>query len=82
MVEVIVTATFRRAVDKIKHAEIKERVKKQIQKIVELPDAGKPLRYDFKGARSLRVPPFRIIYAFHEGRLYLLNFEHRKTAYD
>lgn len=78
---IIATDSFQRAINKIKNADIQERIKKQIFKISEEPETGKPLRYDLKGARTLRVSPFRIIYAFKENKIYLLKFEHRGSVY-
>ena len=61
---------------------MKERVKKQIRKIIENPGTGKPLRYGLKGEWTVRVPPYRLIYAVQGDRLILLRFEHRKSVYD
>jgi len=44
---------------------------KQIKKIIANPDVGKPLEYALKGERTVYVPPFRIIYAFKECKMYL-----------
>jgi mRNA-degrading endonuclease RelE of RelBE toxin-antitoxin system len=45
--------------------------------------SGKPLKYDYAGLRSLRIPPFRIIYEFNEKEktIILHKFEHRERAY-
>ncbi len=59
----------------------RERLEKQIRKILENPEIGKPLRYR-RGERALYIRPFRIIYAFKEDNLILLKFGHRKNVYD
>jgi mRNA-degrading endonuclease RelE of RelBE toxin-antitoxin system len=71
---------FKKEVSKIDN-KIKERLRKQIQKIVECPEFGKPLRYDLKGERTVYVRPYRLIYSYHGTTLYLLRFEHRKHVY-
>lgn len=66
----------------IKHIDsfLLEKLKKQIEKILEHPEVGKPLKYR-KGERVLYIWPFRLIYAVHVEELILLNFEHRKSVY-
>jgi mRNA-degrading endonuclease RelE of RelBE toxin-antitoxin system len=85
MVEIknlIYTDKFERDCRKIKDNLIKDRLEKQIQKIVEDPESGKPLKYGLKEERTIRIKPFRLIYAVQEGSLILLRFEHRKEVYD
>jgi len=81
MVEVIYTEKFEREFKKA-DTSIKEKIRKQIKKIIENPEIGKPLRYDLKGERTIYVKPFRIIYSFSNNTLYFLRFEHRKEVYD
>lgn len=78
---VIWTEKFERELKKVKDKTVKGRVKKQIQKILEDPETGKPLRFELKGERSIRIPPYRLIYAVEGDTLYLLRFEHRKAVY-
>jgi len=77
----IFTDAFERSVRKIKDASIKERVKDQVKEIVSRPDIGKPLRFQRKGERSVRVPPFRIIYAVEGNTVYFLDFDKRDKVY-
>jgi addiction module RelE/StbE family toxin len=79
---VIWTENFERELKRLKDSAVKERVKRQVEKILENPEAGKPLRFELKGERSLRIPPYRLIYAMQGTTLYLLRLEHRKTVYD
>jgi addiction module RelE/StbE family toxin len=79
---VIWTKTFERELKRVKDRAFKDRVKRQIEKILENPEAGKPLRFELKGERSLRIPPYRLIYATQGTTLYLLRLEHRETVYD
>ena len=59
---------------------LKEKLEKQIRKIIENPEVGKPLRYR-RNERSLYIWPFRLIYAFKNDELILLKFEHRKKVH-
>lgn len=78
---VIWTQKFEREFRKLKDKAIKDRVRKKIREILEDPEIGKPLRLDLKGERSIRIPPYRLIYAAEGDTLYLLRFGHRKTVY-
>ena len=81
MVNVVRTESFERAVRNIKDASVKERIRKQIERIINDPFVGKPLRYSLKGERSLRVSPFRMLYAFDGKTIWLLDFGHRDNVY-
>ena len=79
--EVIWTKKFERELRKLKDRTIKDRVKEQIQKTLDNPETGKPLRFTLKGERSIHIPPYRLIYAVQGATLYLLRFEHRNVVY-
>jgi len=79
--QIVYTSLFEQAIKKLKDNPLKERIKKQIRKIVQNPSIGKPLKFSKKGERSIRIPPFRIIYAVQNTTLYFLNFDHRKKVY-
>ncbi len=81
MVEVIYTEKFEREFKKADNS-MKDKIKKQIKKVIENPMVGKPLKYDLKGERTIYVKPFRIIYSFLNNTIYFLRFEHRKEVYD
>ncbi len=40
------------------------KLKKLIQKIIQNPEIGKPMKFDRKGTREVYLPPFRISYAY------------------
>jgi mRNA-degrading endonuclease RelE of RelBE toxin-antitoxin system len=80
--EIVYTAKFERDVRKIRGSSLKEKLEKQIRKVAENPDFGKWLRYGLKGEWTIRVAPYRLIYAVQGGRLILLRFEHRKSVYE
>ena len=81
VIKVIRTDKFERDVKSIKDNLVKEKIKKQIIKILENPETGKPLKYDLHGERSIYIKPFRLIYAFKDEVLFLLRFRHRKEVY-
>ena len=58
----------------------RERLEKQIKKIISEPAIGKPLKYT-RGERTLYVKPFRLVYAVCQDEIILLKFEHRKRVY-
>ncbi len=76
------TDKFKDDLKHFKDSSLLEKMRKQIQKITEDPEFGKPLRYSLKGERTIYVKPYRVIYAFDSQNIYLLRFEHRGHAYD
>ena len=78
---VIYTQKFESDVKKLRGSPLTEGLKKQIAKVVEHPDVGKPLRYGLRGERTLRAEPYMLIYAVQGENLILLRFEHRKNVY-
>lgn len=80
MVEVIYTEKFEKEVKKLDFS-LKQKVIKQIEKIIQNPNIGKPLKYNLKGERTIYVKPYRIIYAFKENTIFFLRCEHRKKVY-
>ena len=79
--EIIFSEEFRKDFKRIKDKALRIRIVKAIKKLESLPEAGKPLRFGFKGHRRLVVRPFRIIYRVEEGRILVNLFEHRKSIY-
>ncbi len=79
---IVYTNKFERDVKKIKDNSVKGRLAKQITKIVEDPESGKPLKYGLKDEWTVRIKPYRLIYTVQDGRLILLRFEHRKEVYE
>ena len=78
---VIPTEKFEKEFKKIKDERLKEKLKKQITKITENPNFGKPLRYELKGEWTIYVKPYRLIYKVEDDKLILLRFEHRDDVY-
>lgn len=70
---------FRKRFSKIKDVLLKERVIKQVAKLKENPELGKPMRYARKGTRELYIPPFRLSYRYHAKKevIELLDLYHK-----
>ncbi len=70
---------FLRKIERIKDNNLKERIKKQIAKIVAFPESGKPMRYARKGTREIYIPPFRLSYAYipQENKIIFLDLYHK-----
>ena len=79
--EIIFSDEFRRDFKKIKNKDLRLKIIKQIKKLQENPEAGKPLRNVMKNHRALRVHPFRIIYRIEQKRIIINCFDHRDDAY-
>ena len=79
MVSVDFSPLFEKALKKIKDVSVKNQLKKQITKVVENPEAGKPMRYSRKGTRELYVAPFRLSYAWvkEEDKIIFLDLYHK-----
>jgi mRNA interferase RelE/StbE len=75
------TDEFARTIRTLRDEKVRLRVKKTIARLMANPLCGKPLRYELQGKRSIRVPPFRILYEIQGERLILLAFENRSSVY-
>lgn len=72
---------FKKEFKKIKDKDVRLKIIKQMKKLSEQPESGKPLKYELKNHRSLRVPPFRIIYRLEKEKIIINCFDHRKDVY-
>ncbi len=79
MVTVAYDPLFKKSVKKIKDELLKLKIKKQIAKIVENPDIGKPMRYSRKGTREVYISPFRLSYMYlkNEDKIVFLDLYHK-----
>ena len=70
---------FLKEISKIKDASFKEKVKKQVEKIIENPEIGKPMKFDRKDTRELYISPYRLAYAYlkNEDKLIFLEIYHK-----
>lgn len=70
---------FLKTISKIKDVASKEKIKKQVEKITDNPEIGKPMRYERKNTRELYIKPYRIAYAYdkQEGSIIFLEIYHK-----
>jgi addiction module RelE/StbE family toxin len=78
---IVWTQKFEQDFKKMKDRATQDKLEKQIHKIKNNPNFGKPLRYNLKGERTVYVKPYRLIYAVEGNKLILLRFEHRNHVY-
>ena len=79
---IVPTDKFERDVRRIRDKSLKEKLQKQIGKVADNPNFGRPLHYNLKGEWSIYVKPYRLIYKVEGDKLILLRFEHRKEVYE
>ena len=79
--DIIFSDEFRKDYKKIKDKSTQLKIIKQLKKLSENPELGKPLKYNLKNHRSVRVTPYRIIYRLEKDRIIINCFDHRKDVY-
>ncbi len=79
--EIIFSKEFQDDFKKIKDKSTRLKIIKHIKKLGEMPVSGKPLKYELKEYRSVRIPPFRILYRLEKDKIIINCFEHRKEVY-
>ncbi|MCK5282287.1 MAG: type II toxin-antitoxin system RelE/ParE family toxin [Nanoarchaeota archaeon] len=77
MVEVTFDPNFKKDFKKIKDKSVKEKIIKQVSKIKDNPEIGKPMRFDRKGTRELYIFPWRLSYKFGGAIVYILALYHK-----
>lgn len=80
MVEIRFDKNFQVIFSKLKDSNIKNKIMKQIKKISENPQVGKPMRNVRKGTRELYIKPFRLSYLYNakENIVFILDLYHKK----
>jgi len=80
MVNVIFDKKFIKIFSKIKDNKLKNRIIKQIKKVSQNLDVGKPMRNTRKGTRELYIKPFKLSYAVsgNKKEVYMLDLYHKK----
>ena len=73
------TEKFQKALKHIKAGNQKIKIWKQIEKIIENPEIGKPMRNVRKGTREVYVSPFRLSYVYLKrgSKIILLDLYHK-----
>ena len=80
MVKIDYLPAFKHLFNKIKDKLLKEKIIKQIEKIILNPEIGKPMKYGRKGTRELYIDPYRFSYAYlpKEDKIIILSLYHKK----
>lgn len=70
---------FLKLFEKIKDPVLKIHIKKQIAKIINEPEIGKPMMYGRKGTRELYVGSFRLSYLYlkEKDKIIFLDIYHK-----
>jgi len=81
MVKIEFEKKFEHFFIKLKDNFLKQKIKKQIQKILINPLIGKPMRNFRKGTREVYVSPYRLSYLYleKEDKIVLLDLYHKKN---
>lgn len=79
--EIIFSEEFKKDFKKIKDRATRLRIINHLKKLEQLPESGKPLKYELKNHRSVKIPPFRIIYRLENDKITINCFDHRKDVY-
>jgi len=71
---------FKEFFSKIKDNLFRLKVEKQIEKIIQNPEVGKPMRNVRKGTREVYIKPFRLSYSYlpNENLIIFLEIYHKK----
>lgn len=79
MVEIRFGKKFIQIFSKIKDEFTRQKIMKQIKKISENPEIGKPMRFSRKGTRELCIAPFRLSYIYDSSNqiVYILDLYHK-----
>lgn len=79
MVKTTHDTKFVKAFSKIKHKGLQEQIIKLIEKIIQNPEIGKPMRFDRKGTREVYISPYRLSYAYlkDEDKIIILDLYHK-----
>jgi len=80
MVEIRFDKKFIALFSKLKDDFLREKIIKQVRKISENPEIGKPMMYGRKGTRELYIPLFRLSYLFDYQKkiVHILDLYHKK----
>ena len=77
MVKLIFDPDFKKDFKKIKDKSVKEKIIKQVSKIKDNPEIGKPMRFNRKGTRELYISPWRLSYKLEGDIVYILALYHK-----
>ena len=81
MVEIRFDKKFKIIFSKLKDELLKLKIIRQLKKISENPEVGKPMRNTRKGTRELYIKSFRLSYEYiqEQNLIYILDLYHKKN---
>lgn len=79
MVKISFDSSFKIIFCKIKDKSLKNKILKQISKIKDNPEIGKPMKYARKGTREVYISPYRLSYIYDKNKdtIVLLDLYHK-----
>lgn len=79
MLDIDYSPNFLFIIGKIKNKADQDKIKKQVKRIIENPEIGKPMRHARKGTREVYMGSFRLSYAYtrNENKLIFLDLYHK-----
>ena len=77
MVKLIFDSHFKKNFKKIKYHLLKKKIIKQISKLKDNPEIGKPMKYTRKRTRELYIKPYRLSYKIEDNVIYVLDLYHK-----
>ena len=78
MVDIELVPHFQKVLSKTDFA-LREKILKQIDKLRNNPETGKPMKHSRRGTRELYIKPFRLSHAYikEENKILLLDIYHK-----
>ena len=77
MTKIFLDPIFEKNFEKIKEKNLKNKILKQISKIVKNPEIGKPMKFIRKGTREVYIKPFRLSYLYKDNKILILALYHK-----
>jgi addiction module RelE/StbE family toxin len=79
--QILFSEEFKKDFKVIRDKSTRLKIIKRLKKLENFQEAGKPLKYGLKNYRSIRIPPYRIIYRIEKDSIIVNCFHHRKDVY-
>jgi mRNA interferase RelE/StbE len=64
------------------HPQLKKKVRASLKMVLDDPEAGKALRFELAGLRSLRIGSFRLIYRLGRSHIEIVALGPRERIYE
>ena len=77
MVKIKFSEEFKKSFRKISHNEDREKIIKQLRKIHDNPEIGKPMKFSRRGSRELYIKPYRLSYKYYNNTAFIIDLYHK-----